>query len=160
MNSLTRKEAVNWWLALSPEEKTTHIVQNLGDRNISWDTLSPRQVELLHADVLLREREEQAWKLMENHNVGMNDIGNISSTFSQFYKNDYPFVGIKFSKGEIEYYHSTIKEIESYNFLTKEEVILANAIFEQTQNNFNPNSFVQQVKFVFRVLNIKSVWCE
>jgi len=159
MDNLTRKEAVNWWFNLSEEEKTATIENNYGIRKAA-QPLSPYQIELLHAEVLLREKENEAWELMDKSSLTMNHAHNICATFTQFNKNEYPFIEMKCSAGEIEYYYSSIREIEQYNFFTKEEVILANAIFEQTKNEFNPNQFVQQLKFVFRILNIKSIWIE
>jgi len=69
-------------------------------------------------------------------------------------------IDIQYKKGEVEYYHSSIRTIGHYNFLSENEVILANAIYENTKEDFNHNTFVQELKFVFRVLGINSVWTD
>lgn len=58
------------------------------------------------------------------------------------------------------YYNSTIKWISQYMFETKEEVILANAISINCENNCTSDEFIQKFKFTCRILGIKSKWVE
>lgn len=111
--------------------------------------------------VLDKDREDKAWSILEEKtDLKLGERMFIRSTYASVYKDDYPFVARKYKKGNVEYYHSEIKEISHYNFLNEKEVILANAIYENVKDDFNPNTFAQQLKFTFRVLGVKSVWAD
>ncbi len=81
----------------------------------------------------------------------------VRSHFASAHKNDYPFISIKRNKGE-EHYFSSIKRIDNLRFNSEQEVIMANAIFENTKDNFNINEFIQQLKFTFRILGVANEW--
>ena len=49
-------------------------------------------------------------------------------------------------KEEVSFF-SEHKQISNFLFGTENEVILANAIYENTKDNFNPNDFIQQLNY-------------
>ena len=108
----------------------------------------------------LQDKQKKAWDLMIDKGLKMGEAMFIRSAYASNYKDEYPFIDIQYKKGEVEYYHSSIRTIGHYNFLSENEVILANAIYENTKEDFNHNTFVQELKFVFRVLGINSVWTD
>jgi hypothetical protein len=107
-----------------------------------------------------KEVYKEVFDFMKEKNIQMNDRMFIRNSFQEVYENEYPFIEIKYNKGEIEYYKSKIKEISNLGFKTENEVILANAIYENIKEHFNPNEFIQILKFTFRIMNIKSEWSE
>jgi len=105
------------------------------------------------------ELYDKAWELLERKGLKLGERIMVRSCFAGAYKNDYPFIAAKHKKGEVEYYHSQIKEINNLMFKSKNEVIMANAIYENTKENFNQNDFIQHLKFTFRILGVSSDWC-
>lgn len=105
-----------------------------------------------------KELHDKAWNLLEEKGLTLGEKIMIRSHFSSAYKEEYPFISIKYEKGNIKYYFSTIEEISNLAFETEKEVILANAIYENMKEDFNNNDFVQTIKYVFRLINIKSKW--
>jgi len=105
-----------------------------------------------------QELHDKAWKLLDEKKLNLSQKMMVMANFSDIFKDDYPFISIKYKKGEIEYFKSSIDDIDSYLFESKEEVIMANAIYENTKENFNPNDFIQQLKYTFRILGVKSEW--
>ena len=96
---------------------------------------------------------EKATTLLEAKGLTLNERLMVRGAYAQTYKDDYPFIGIKYVKGEVKHYHSTIKEIEFLGFKTEQEVILANAIYENVKGDgFNVNEFIQMVTFTKRLL--------
>ena len=104
------------------------------------------------------ELHDKAWKLLEEKGLKLGERMMVRSHFASAYKNDYPFITVKHKKGEVEYYHSEIKEISNLMFKSEKEVIMANAIYENTKEKFNQNDFIQHLKFTFRILGIGSDW--
>ncbi|MCK9416915.1 hypothetical protein M0Q97_09685 [Candidatus Dojkabacteria bacterium] len=106
-----------------------------------------------------KELHDKAWNLLEERGINLNERMMVRSHFASAYKNDYPFVSIRYKKGEIEYYHSDIEDIKNLMFETEREVILANAIYENVKEKFNTGDFIQMLKFTFRILDVTSRWC-
>lgn len=108
-----------------------------------------------------QDLHHKAWSLLEEKGLGLGEMVMVRSCFVEWgsYKEEYPFINIKYNKGEIEYYRSEYVDIENFLFKTEEEVILANAIYKNIKN-FNSNEFPQLLKFTFRLLNMDSVWAE
>lgn len=105
-----------------------------------------------------QELHDKAWKLLEDKGLTLGERMMIRSNFAEMYKNEYPFISIKYRKGEIEYYHSSIDDINNLMFKTENEVILANAIYENVKDKFNVNEFIQMIKFTFKILGVQSGW--
>lgn len=106
------------------------------------------------------DKFRKAWLLLEQKGLTSNEILLVRNGISCKDDSVYPFIQVKWNKGKLEYYHSKHKEIENLGFQTENEVILANAIYENVKDNFNWNEFVGMLKFVFRMLMIKSAWVE
>ena len=106
-------------------------------------------MDVKKADILLTEK-----------GLTLNERMGVGNAFKSIYKDEYPFISIKYEKGEIIYYYSTIDAISSLMFENENEVILANAIYENTKDDFNMNDFMQQIRYIFRILNLKSIWCK
>lgn len=97
--------------------------------------------------------------LLTEKGLTFNEKMGVANAFKSIYKDKYPFISIKNENSKF-YYHSTIDAISSLMFENKNEVILANAIYENTKDDFNMNDFMQQIRYIFRILNLKSIWCE
>lgn len=103
---------------------------------------------------------EKANIILTEKGLTFNEKIDVANAFKNIYKDEYPFIFSKYEKGEIEYYYSTIDAISLLMFENENEVILANAIYENTKDDFNMNDFLQQIRYIFRILNLKSIWCE
>ena len=108
----------------------------------------------------LKLRDERAFSLLENTDLKLGERIFIRSTFSCAYKYDYPFIGKEYKKGNVEVFHSEIQEFKHLCFSNENEVILANAIFENIKESFNINDFRYQLKFTFQLLKIDSIWSQ
>lgn len=113
-----------------------------------------------------KELHDKAWNLLEEKGLSLGERIKVRAAFVDWsgYREEYPFIVAntkkRFNKDEFQYYHSEIKAIKNYNFLNRNEVILANAIYENVKEDFNPNVFIQQLKFTFRILGVKSAWAD
>jgi len=103
-----------------------------------------------------QELHNKAWNLLDEKGLTLGEKVIVRSHFESAYKDEYPFISVKYEKGEVKHYVSDIEEIKSLMFETEKEVILANAIFENIKDNFNINEFIQILKFTFRILNVSS----
>jgi len=103
---------------------------------------------------------KNAYILLTEKGLTFNEKINVGNAFKSIYKDEYPFISSKYEKGKIIYYYSTIDAISSLMFENENEVILANAIYENTKDDFNMNDFMQQIRYIFRILNLKSNWCK
>jgi len=112
-------------------------------------------------NIMERELQDKAWNLLEEKGLKLGERMMVRSHFADIFKEEYPFIGIKWNKGDIDYYYSEYDQITNLNFETKEEVILANALYLITKgDNFNINDFIQQIKYTLRILNHDSRWTE
>ena len=102
----------------------------------------------------MNELHDKDWNLLKEKGLTLGEMVKIRSCFASIYANEYPFV----SQGPNNYFHSTIEDLKSLEFDTKNEVILANAIYENVKNNFEMNSFIQMLKYSFRILGVNSAW--
>jgi len=105
-----------------------------------------------------QETHDKAWNLLEEKGLNLNERMMVRSHFADTFKNDYPHISIKWDKGEIKYYHSTIEMISNLAFETEKEVIMANAIYENMNEITNINEFIQILKFTFRIIGVASKW--
>ena len=108
----------------------------------------------------IKNLQETAWELLEKKGLTTGERMNVRTSFASTYKEEYPFIKVVYNKGEVEYYHSEHVEISRYMFKKESEVILANAIYENIKDRFNPNEFTQLLKFNFRLLNISNEWTD
>lgn len=103
--------------------------------------------------------QETAWNMLQNNtDFKLGERLFIRGAYASTYKEDYPFMCRTHKKGEGEYYHSEIPKISSYRFTNEPEVIIANAIYENTKENFKPNDFINHLKYTLRVIGSDSVW--
>lgn len=107
-----------------------------------------------------KEQHDKAWNFLDTKGLSIGEKMMVRSSFASMHQDEYPFIGIKYEKGEVKYYHSTYDEISSLMFETEEEVVLANAIYNITRDKFNMNDFMQQIKFTFRIILVHSKWGE
>jgi len=99
---------------------------------------------------------------LKEKGLSLSEIMKVKNQYSEVYKNEYPYIKSvinKKSESGISYF-SMHERISNYQFTNEGEVILANAIYENTKENFDANIFVQQFKFILRILGIKSAWAE
>ena len=104
-----------------------------------------------------KDLHDKAWNLLEEKGLTLGQRVMVRSAFVEWsgYKDEYPFVSEKSGK-----FYSEIPDIKHYQFNNAQEVILANAIYENTKENFNPNDFIQMVKYTFRLINKNSEWAK
>ncbi|MGB4817634.1 MAG: hypothetical protein WBP33_00845 [Saprospiraceae bacterium] len=102
---------------------------------------------------------EEVIQFMQEKGISVADIIQIQKVFRQLNEGIYPFLRIERCKSVSPIHcKSTIPEIEMYGFATEQEVMLANAIYENIKNDFNPNNFVQILKYSLRIMGVKSEW--
>ena len=108
----------------------------------------------------MNKEEFNPLAFMKEKGMDLKDARKVYFTILNYNKEKYPFIETDHypDKESKMYWKSSIERINSFLFETEREVILANAIYENTKDNFNINEFVQQVKFIFRILNIESEW--
>lgn len=106
------------------------------------------------------DRHDTAWKLLEDKGLTLGERMMVRSSFVEWsgYKEEYPFVVIKYKKGEVECYHSEYEMIKQFMFNTREEVILANAIYVNMNEITNNNDFIQMFKYTCRIIGLKTTW--
>ena len=105
-----------------------------------------------------KELHDKAWKLLEEKGFKLGEMVMVRSHFANTFKNEYPFIAIKHSKGGIDHYYSEIDNIKNLRFGSESEVILANAIYENMKQDFNINDFIQTLKYTFRLIGVNSMW--
>jgi len=103
------------------------------------------------------EMQKKAIELLENKGLSVGEGLMVRQAFINQYKDSYPFINIEHRKDQT-YYYSTIDEISNLRFNSENEVILANAIYENIKDRFNPNEFIQMLKFTIRILGVDTVW--
>jgi hypothetical protein len=102
---------------------------------------------------------KNVFDIMKSYGMNLSEIISTRNDIAEIYKDEYPFIEAQFdSKSNALMYHSTHPAISSYYFYSKKEVILVNAIYENTRINFNANKFVQDFTYTFKLLGIKSEW--
>jgi len=107
-----------------------------------------------------KELHDKAWNLLEAKGLKIGEKMMVRSHFASAHRDEYPFIKIKYCKGEVDHYKSEIKALSSFVFYSEEEVILANSIYEITKDNFNLNDFGHQFKYTLRLLGINSEWAK
>ena len=107
-----------------------------------------------------KDIHDKAWNLLEEKGLTLGERTMVRSSFVEWsgYKEEYPFVAIKYNKGEVEWYHSEYEMIKQLMFKTREEVILANAIYVNMNEITNNNDFIQMFKYTCRVIGLKTTW--
>ena len=107
-----------------------------------------------------KDIHDKAWNLLEEKGLTLGERMMVHSSFVEWsgYKEEYPFVAIKYKKGEVEWYHSEYEMIKQLMFKTREEVILANAIYVNMNEITNNNDFIQMFKYTCRVIGLKTTW--
>lgn len=104
------------------------------------------------------EKMKEVWEYMEEKGLNLGEKMRIRNDIAEIYQDEYPHISAGYFDDEIVAYHSEIKPISHYEFKTKEEVILANAIYENTKNDFEINKFRDDFIYTFKLLGIKSEW--
>lgn len=103
------------------------------------------------------EKQNSAWKLLEEKGFSMGEKIAIRSAFALTYMNEYPFITIERS-GEKVIFRSDLDQIKFLIFETIEEVNLANALVIMLGDKFDANEFIRELKHVLRILQIESNW--
>lgn len=115
------------------------------------------QTSLKHKN-MDKELQDKAWDLLKEKGLSIGESIMVKSHFASIFKDEYPHIRADYMKGDVKYYRSEIKEISNLAFESEKEVILANAIYENVKDSFNPNEFVQMLKFTFRILGVENNW--
>jgi capsular polysaccharide biosynthesis protein len=105
-----------------------------------------------------KELHDKAWNLLDEKGLTTGEKMMVRSSFASTYQNEYPYIVVKNNMGGKKYYVSGIEEIKILMFNTKNEVILANAIYENVKDKFNLNEFIHILKFTFRIMKVSSEW--
>lgn len=111
-----------------------------------------------------KNKHDRAWNLLESKGLCLSERMMVRSNFIEWsgYKEEYPFISIKYGKDqEIDSYRSEYEMIKSLVFKTKNEVILANAIYcnlIDINPNFNNNEFIPMFKYTCRIIGIDTEW--
>jgi hypothetical protein len=75
------------------------------------------------------------------------------------YKEQYPFIESYWDEdGENIYYHSEYDMIKHLVFRTRDEVVLANAIYLNMNEGNGIDEFRQILKFTFKIIGVNSEW--
>lgn len=107
---------------------------------------------------MIAEQQKRIWDLLDTKGLTLGEKMSVRSAFASTYKDEYPFIDIELLPNHSTAYSSTIVRIRNFRFESEEHVILANAIYENTKDNFNPNTFREQLTYTFRLLGIQSAW--
>jgi hypothetical protein len=110
------------------------------------------------ANIMDKELHDKAWNFLDKKGLTVGEKMMVRSSFANTYKNEYPFITVKNDKEGAKYYVSEIEELKTLTFDTENEVILANAIYENVKDKFEINEFIQILKFTFRIMNVSSKW--
>ena len=96
---------------------------------------------------------DKAWDLLDEKGLSRGEKMMVRSHFVEWsgYKEEYPFIVSKKSKGRT-LYKSEIEQIKMLSFKSEHHVILANAIYENTKEDFNINEFLYQFKYVVKLI--------
>ena len=105
-----------------------------------------------------KDTHDKAWNLLEEKGLNLNERMMVRRQFADTFKNDYPHIARKWDKGEVKHYYSTIEMINNLAFETENEVIMANAIYENMNEITSINEFIQLLKFTFRIIGVSSKW--
>jgi hypothetical protein len=101
---------------------------------------------------------EEAMDILQRHKLSLAEKMRVRSIFYSLGKEEQPNVEIESLKGEVKYYRSSHKDINHFAFQSENEVVLANAIYLNTKDNFNSNDFIQQLKYTLRMIGANSKW--
>jgi len=103
---------------------------------------------------------DKAWNLLDEKGLTLGEKMMVRSAFVEWsgYKDENPFIERTYKKGEIEYYHSTHDLIKHFMFKTKEEVVLANAIYLNMNEMCGNNEFRDMFKYTCRIIGLSSDW--
>jgi len=109
------------------------------------------------------EREEKisnkAWDFLDKKGLTLRDKIMVRAAFVEWggYKDENPFIERTYTKMKTEYYHSTHDLIKHFMFKTKNEVVLANAIYLNMKKGSN-NEFIEMFKYTCRIIGLNSEW--
>lgn len=101
-----------------------------------------------------KEYHDHAWNLLEEKGLTLGQRMKVRSSFVEWsgYREEYPFIATEYSKGDIQFYKSEIPELKNMGFESENHVILANAIYENTKENFNINQFRYDFEYTLKIL--------
>ena len=103
--------------------------------------------------MLKSNKLDEVFDFINSKALTLNKQIKLSSMFRDSFESEYPFI-----QREKDFFYSEHEPIKNYRFTTENEVILANAIYESTKENFDLNEFNQMFKFSLRLLNVDSIW--
>jgi len=78
----------------------------------------------------LQDKQKKAWDLMIDKGLKMGEAMFIRSAYASNYKDEYPFIDIQYKKGEVEYYHSSIRTKNKYTMITIYSIIILMFVVE------------------------------
>ena len=105
-----------------------------------------------------KELHDKAWNLLDENGLTTGEKMMVRSSFASTFRNEYPFISVKKNHLGSKYYMSDIEELKTLTFATENEVILANAIYENIKDRFEINEFMNILEFTFRIMKIPSRW--
>jgi hypothetical protein len=74
------------------------------------------------------------------------------------YKEEHPFIHEFKDEDEVEMFNSTHELIKTFIFKTRNEVVLANAIYLNMNEINGDREFIQMFKFTCRLIGLNSEW--
>ncbi len=101
---------------------------------------------------------QKAWNLLGEKGLDVKDKIIINELYKEATKDEWPFISTEYEKGKVKYYFSKFNQIRHLRFESINEVILVNAIYQNIKDKFEPNEFIQMIKFTFKILGIESAW--
>jgi len=103
---------------------------------------------------------DKAWLLLEKKGLTFGEKMMVRSSLVEWsgYKEENPFIETKWKKGNAKYYHSTHDMIKHFMFKTEKEVVLANAIYLNMDEECSNNDFVQIFKYTCRLMGLNNDW--
>lgn len=91
--------------------------------------------------------KEDAYKELIEKGFKFPKAQSIMHAFRNTYKNEYPFI-----EQDGDKWHCTHEQIKFLYYYTKEECILADAIYQLQKNDFEANHYIRTVEFALKLI--------
>ena len=108
------------------------------------------------------DKRQETWQLLASKGFSFSERMKIENNLidASGFKESNPFIERVFKKGKVSHYKSKHEMINHFIFETENEVVLANAIYLNMEQDANViiNDFIDLFKFTCRIIGLKSKW--
>lgn len=105
----------------------------------------------------VKKVHDEAWQMLKDEGISLGKMVKIRSGFASMNKDEFPFIVPDHEQNGTKFC-SSLPEIKSLIFDTKEEANLANSIVFAMGDKFEINEFTYQFRMILRILQIESRW--